>query len=105
MRMKSMNGQSILNSRTMTASKLSARDICSIIKACNDASVSEIRIGDIHIIFNGAKSPEYLTDAAISPNNGLRSVPSEPVTSEEDVLDQLILSNPSEYEEMVEVTE
>lgn len=100
---KLTNGPATTTSKTTMTSV--SRDLVAIIKACHDASVSEITMGDIHIIFNGAKSPEYLTDVAKSPNNGSRSVPSEPVTSQEDELERLILSDPSAYEEVVEVTE
>lgn len=93
-----------MSSKTTTIStfSLNAKDICSIIKACNDAYVSEITIGDVYISFNGAKSPENLTDVANILETGTRSVPFEPVTSEEDILTHKLLSNPSEYEEMVE---
>lgn len=101
-----MTGQNTSSSKSTTkASHLSAADIVSIIKAGDDANVSEITVGGLHVKYNGAKCPEDLTNVANSPNNGLRSVPFEPVTSDEDQLDQLILSNPSEYEAMVEVTE
>lgn len=87
---------------TNSASNLTANDIVKIIKACGDASVSEIAIGDLYICFNGAKCPKDLTDVANIPETSLRSVPSEPVTSEEDELDRLLLSNPSAYEDVVE---
>lgn len=98
-----MNGPTTSSSLTM-ATKLSAKDICSIIQACSEGGVTEITIGDLYIAFNGAKCPEYLTDVANIPETSLRSVPSEPVTTEKDEdLTSLLFSDPAQYEEMVEI--
>lgn len=96
---KSLNGPSTLSSKA--GMNFKASDLVSIIKACNDANVSEITMGDTRIVFSGAKCPEYLTDVANIPETDSRSVPSE----SQDELEQLLLSNPSAFEELVEVTE
>ena len=103
-----MSGQATTstdNSMKTSSPKFGAKDICSIIEACSKAGVTHISIGDINITFNGAKSPNNLTDVAKDPNNGLRSVPLEPVTDRDQELEILMITDPERYEEMVEVTE
>ena len=102
-----MNGPNTSNSQTTMISKLSAKDICSIISACHDADVSEITIGELYISFSGAKCLTNLTDVAISPDNDARSVPDDAsfldALDKDEELSMKLLSDPLAYEEMVEI--
>jgi hypothetical protein len=102
-----MNGPNTSNSQTTITSKLSAKDIVSIIGACHNACVSEITIGELYISFHGAKSPVNLTDEAISPDNVVRSVPDEvsylDTLDKDEELSMKLLSDPLAFEEMVEI--
>ncbi len=97
-----MNGPATTISPALT---INSKHLCELIKACSEAKVSEFKLGDLHITFNGAKSPNNLTDVANNPNNGLRSVPLEPVNDRDQELENLMITDPAAYEEMVSVTE
>lgn len=81
----------------------SSKSIVEIIKACKEAGVTKFQHGELIIDF---QIPSNLTDDTKVLEYSPRSVPSDLVTSEEDMQHELLmLSNPSAYEDLVTVTE
>lgn len=87
---------------------LDADAVCSIIRECKLAEVSELSFGGLHLAFSGAKAkaPEPLTPAKPSQSEEIIPTEKELRAIEEDGrrladdrdTDELILTNPLEYE-------
>jgi hypothetical protein len=92
-----MSGPNILN----LVAPMTSSDLVKVIKACNDAHVTYLKIGELSISFldnnltNGAKCPETIirSEPDISPAMGN--------LSKEEELDLLILADSKAYEELV----
>lgn len=80
---------------------LTAKDICSIVKACASSGVREITLGDVIIKFGGPieDTPSNIHYTVTHPyldNEVTTDEGSE--ESNNDDLDQLLMENPAEYE-------
>lgn len=94
-----------------------AEELCGIIKACGEAQVVELKLGDLYVRFgqqpvpeapaNEVQSPAPTPEAAISATqNELekeaeRALTQDEVKLREDQLDMALLENPLLYEELI----
>jgi len=89
---------------------MNAKEVCSIVKACATSGVSEIRLGELHVVFKSpaakaiAVADQYTTLNTHSAPDDLRQLEfAEPELNrfhqqerEEDLL--LVVENPEEWE-------
>lgn len=85
------------------------QEVCSIIKACKNSGVSELRLGELHLVFGQRQSkvkPRPLENGKVQPVEQNLITPEERIAEreteieleEQEELQQLAISNPLEYE-------
>lgn len=84
---------------------LSAKDICSIVKACASSGVTDLQMGDLHIKFGKPSEADpinfhYISSAGETNLSSANENTSTDEDSEpsEDELNDLLMNNPAEYE-------
>ena len=103
-----MSSQNGMNS----TGRLSGSEVCDIIEACQASQVAEIQCGELHVIFARdayTRKIPVSTDGVTSDDvENIQQRESEnanihsDLSEREDDLEELILTNPEKYEELVE---
>lgn len=88
---------------------LTAVEVCAILKACGEAQVRELKLGNLHVTFRRpasggvrAEAPPPPADTEISAANPIttdrRDTVERNILKKEEELSQLMIENPAEYE-------
>ena len=90
---------------TVDSANLSPKDICAIVKECKNSGVTQFSYKDLKISFT--QKIDVVEDYAVAggPTPSASEVPRGTVDTgefKEDLLGELLLSNPTEYERLIE---
>lgn len=100
-----------LNLQKVKSTECAVKDICRLIVACKENGVSELKFGELHLLFgNGPeKSPEEITPSAAIPSEDLKA--QEQVSKEaeaqlrfaeeQDDVSLMVLEDPAEMERRI----
>lgn len=73
-----------------TENRLTAKDICSIIRSCKDSGVSEIKLGDTVIKFGVSDFPQAAPISAYTPQPGSDVAQEIPQSNSQELQDALL---------------
>lgn len=91
-------------------SLFSPLEVCSILKACAEANVTELKFGDLHVFFGASPLDAQLSARAPTPEAEIseqqtqierRILEIEEARTKEDLLAEAILQDPSLAEELL----
>jgi len=80
--------------------KLSAKDICDIITACKDSKVKKIKYGGLFILLTDESEKTFHAET-FTPQPQMNFETLKPEISEQDRLNELMMSNPVAWEEEI----
>lgn len=98
------NGQKLW--RVKYQMKMTASDICNILKACHEANVASFTLGKLQVTFKGIKSDESSTHMEVGSFElqdlvSRETTEKEEIAHKDDELARLELEDPAAYEKAV----
>jgi len=92
-----------MSQKTRVSRRLTAQEVCSIIKACGDTGAVELKFEDLHISFQAGKEVESVPTHHSTPGPGeeTRHMIRDEAILKEIELANMALENPTGYEDLL----